>query len=491
MWRTVARTTGLVARGTVATGRGLTGAAQNAAAARGRAAAGRGLLPPGAPPPPPGVGDFYDFRGAAAPRHVAHLRGGPHRLGAVVDLRNGARTLLGLPDDVLGRHVGIIGPSGVGKTGMLLVPWALSCLAAGHSVVMIDVAGDLLEQVQAAAARYGGLPGRVAKWDLTDAARSISWNWTAELTTPEAVTAAAEALVGRERPNDPQPFFGQRDRRILEGLLDAAREALGTVTPHQLLSVVRDQAALQRLAAAAPRSGPRLAEAAHADPWEYPKVVSGVINALDVFEHPGLAAITGHDKFRLPVLFDEPSLLIIGAPLHSARVGVAASSLMCALLVRELYKGFGLQRRRVVAIFDEAARLKDRLDFEELSSVSRRAQTSIVIAAQFAEQFDDESQRHSILGNCSTYVQFSTVSEPSAAYFASRLGQRQQTVLGRSDQSASMFTPAGRQWTRTLDTVTVLGLREIQDQPWAPYSALVHCPLVTPLPIPVDLAAGL
>lgn len=491
MWRTLARTTGLAARGAVATGRGINGAAQNAVAARGRLAANRGLLPPGAPPPPPDVRDFYDYRGAATLQHVAALRGAPHRLGGAVDLRTGQRLPIGLPDVVHERHVGIVGPSGVGKTGMILVPWSLSLLATGHSVVMIDVAGDLLEQVQAAGARCGGVPGRIAKWDLTDPARSMAWNWIGELSTPEAVTAAVEALVGRERPHDPQPFFGQRDRRILEGLIHAGREALGAVTAQQLLATVRDQAALQRLAAAAPRSGQRMAEAVHADPWDYGKVVSGVINALDVFEHPGLAAITGHDRFKLPMLFDEPSLLIIGAPLHASRVGVAASSLMCALLIRGLYKGFGLHRRRIVMLVDEAPRLKDRLDFEELSSVSRRAGASVVIAAQFAEQFDDENGRHAILGNCSSYIQFSTVSEPSAAYFASRLGQRQQTTLGRSDQAATWRSPAGRQWTRALDTVPVLGMREIQDQPWAPYSALVHCPQVTALPIPVDLGVGL
>jgi type IV secretory pathway TraG/TraD family ATPase VirD4 len=491
MWRTLGQTSATVARAAAATSRGVTGAAQNLGLQRGRRAANRGLLPPGAPPPPPDVADFYDYRGVATPSDVAALQTGVHRLGEAVDLRTGRGTRIGLTREVLQRHAAIVGPSGVGKTGMLLVPWALSTLAQGDSVVMVDVAGDLLEQIQSAGAQLGGIPGRVAKWDLTDPGRSMSWNWLSEMGTPDAVTAAVEALVGRERVNDPQPYFGQRDRRILEGLIQSALDTTGSVTAQQLLAFARSQDALRGLASRAPRSGPRLSEATQADSWEYGKIMSGVVNALDVFEHPGLAAITSHDRFRLPMLFDEPSLLIIGAPLHAARVGVSASSLMSALLIRELYKGFGQQRRRVVTIFDEAARLKDRINFEEFSSVSRRAGVSIVLATQFAEQFDDENQRNAILGNCSTFIQFSTVSKPSAAFFASRLGSRRQTTVGRSDQISTWHTPGGRQWTHSLEDVPVLGDREIQDQPWADYSALVHCPQVTALPIPVDLAAGL
>ena len=191
------------------------------------------------------------------------------------------------------------------------------------------------------------------------------------------------------------------------------------------------------------------------------------------------------------MLFDEPSLLVIGAPLHASRVGVSASSLMSALLIRELYRGFGAGRRQVVTIFDEAARLRDRLDFEELSSASRRAGVSMVLATQFAEQFDDENQRNAILGNCSTFVQLRTVSGPSAAYSASRLGQRQGTTLGRQDQVPSFGQRGGRQWTQAIDTVPVLGQREIEDQPWGQWSALIHCPQVTPLPVLVDLSTGL
>lgn len=186
-------------------------------------------------------------------------------------------------------------------------------------------------------------------------------------------------------------------------------------------------------------------------------------------------------------LFDQPSVLVIGAPLHASQDGVAASSLMLALLFRELYRGFGVARRRVVVMADEAPRLADRINFEEVSSVARGAGVSLVVAAQFVEQFTDENQRNTIIGNCSTYVCMRTPSEVSADHFASRLGERRHTALGHSVQTSTWRTPGGRQWSQSIESAPVLGRREIMDQPWSDFPALVHSTQLSAAPFAVDL----
>ena len=485
------RTLGLASRGALgagnAAGRAFNGGLQQAAANRGRRAVRSGMLVPGDASPPPGSGDFYDYRGLMPPKALRGLAG-PYAMGGAVDLRSGQRHPVGLYDEILHRHAAVIGPSGSGKTTGVMAPWALAAVEHGHSVVMVDVTGDLVEKLLDAGGGRGSIGARIARWDLTDPDSSISWNWINELDSHEAVTAAAEALVGRERDNDPQPFFGQRDRRVLKGLLATAKEALAAPTPAQLLEAARSQELLRRLAEAAPQHGRRLDEATGADAWEYGRLMSGVVNALEVFEHPGLRQITSHDRLRLSHLFEQPSILVVGAPLHASRDGVAASSLMLALLFRELYKGFGMSRRRVVVLADEAPRLTDRIDFEEVSSVARGAGVSLVVAAQFVEQFADENQRNTILGNCSTYVAMRTASEVSAAYLASRLGERRHTALGHAFQAPTWRTPGGRQWSQSIESSPVLGRREIMDQPWADFPALVHSTQVGAAPFAVDLA---
>ena len=135
-------------------------------------------------------------------------------------------------------------------------------------------------------------------------------------------------------------------------------------------------------------------------------------------------------------------------------------------------------------MLDEAARLADRINYEELLSVSRRARVSVVLAMQNVTQFKDKDEREAILNNCSTYVSLPTPSRESASFFISRLGERRQSSLGISRDGRTMRS----HYTRSSDLVDVVPHREVMDPPWGDHTAVVHSTQVSAAPFLVDLA---
>lgn len=130
-----------------ATARATATAGQNLQLRRGGRAAGRGVLAPGDLPPPPGSADHLDYRGVAAGRELAALKDGDFSLGRLIEPRRGAVGQIGLSARILHRHAAVVGPSGSGKTKSILLPWAASALRGGASVVLVDVSGDLLDDL--------------------------------------------------------------------------------------------------------------------------------------------------------------------------------------------------------------------------------------------------------------------------------------------------------------------------------------------------------
>jgi type IV secretory pathway TraG/TraD family ATPase VirD4 len=342
---------------------GLT-AAQNRQLRKGSRAAARGVLAPGDPPPPPGSADHYDYRGVAVEKEVAHLREQPFSLGRVIDPRKGPRAAIGLPEQVLHRHAAVIGPTGSGKTKSVLLPWVGSALQGGGSVVLLDVSGDLLDDLALVRQAMGPFGARFAKWDFTDPANSMSWNWIDSLRDEDSITSVTEALIGREKPNDPQPFFHQRDRRTLRGLLEIVRATMPGATTADLLRLLHDQVALARARDRVPHSAGarRVADVLSLHPDDYGRAVAGVVNALEALDHPGVAAVTSRPQLDLDRLFDVPTLLVVSAPLHGTRTSEIAGGLILSQIIRTLYRRFGNnQGTHAFLVVDEAPRLAGRL----------------------------------------------------------------------------------------------------------------------------------
>jgi len=153
--------------------------------------------------------------------------------------------------------------------------------------VAADVKADLVAQIGAELIRTAAPWGRAAQLDHR-CPGSIGWAVIRELRNERRLAAAAQALLCRERPNDPQPFFWQRDVRLASGLLAWAHAAGRPVTATELLAAAHDQAALAYYVDAygMPRSRMLLHDAPTADPSDFPRVMCGVVNTLD----PGEAA---------------------------------------------------------------------------------------------------------------------------------------------------------------------------------------------------------
>ncbi len=464
------------------------GAAQTALR-RSAQAANSGVLGPGDPDPPPSAGlDFYDYRGVATEKELQGLRDARYSLGAYLDPCRGPGDEIGLPFEVLLRHAAVVGPTGSGKTKSIIIPWIAACLREGNTAIAIDVSGDLLDDLREYRAATGPLGASVGLWDYTNPSNSLSWNWISALTSDEATVAAVDAIHGRLRPNDTQPFFHQRDARILRGLIELGRDLLPGVTGRDLLDLIRDRPRLESVVAANSRhkGSQRLVDVVGRG-GEYLQVVSGVINDLEIWDNDGLQMVTSQDQLNLKAALMSPSLLVIGAPVYGGRISEAASGLMLSQIINLLYHRFGTADGAHVFLFiDEAARLESRIDFEELLSLARRARVSVVLATQDVGQFPDENQRLAIFGNCATYVSLPGRSQANAEYLASRLGQRYQSSMTLNTQPSDGWVKHIGHTTQ-IAPVPVLGEREIMDPPWGERCGIIHSQPASGKPFLVDL----
>jgi type IV secretory pathway TraG/TraD family ATPase VirD4 len=354
-------------------------------------------------------------------------------------------------------------------------------------VILVDVSGDLMRDLGVFRRWSGDFNARLGRWDYTDPRGSLSWNWVSAARDADAVVSMVEALVGRERPNDPQPFFQQRDRRTLRALIGMQNPG-PPLTAGDLLALLHDQPRLARQVTSSPasRGARQLTDVVCLPPDDYETAVAGVVNALEALDHPGVEAVTRGSDLDLDRLFDTPTLLIVGAPLAGSRTSEAVGALILSQIIRTLYKRFGRTAgTHVYLIVDEAPRLTSRINFEEILSVSRRARVSVCLAAQDVTQFGSEDERNAILANCATYVGLPTHSKPTATYLAGRLGDRVHTTLTLS--SSVGIHSRDRGTSHSLGSTPVLGVREIMSPPWGERVAVVHSPQVCPKPFVVDL----
>ena len=452
---------------------------------RARAQATGGVLAPGDGPAPPGY-DVLDYRGLA---EASNLRLGAQGLplGRLIDLRRGPGQPVALSVGELLRHACVIGPSGSGKTHSIVVPWTVALLHAGCSVVAIDVKGDLVTEIQHHLAELGRPSG--AKGYVWDYAGGVGhrWNFLQEIATDKGIDAAAVSLVGRAKPNDAQPFFYQRDFRWMKGLVRLVVERLGkTAEPRHLLQLLSDQDALDRWASSSSAAA-ELSDLCATHPGDFGKDVSGLLNALSLFREPAVVRATATSDFTLSQVAAEPSLLVAVAKLGDGRRAEQMSSLILSQFTQSVLDRFGTgQHRPVVFMVDEAPRLKDRIDLEQMLSVGRGANAGVCLAAQDVSQFGTEEEQSALLANCHTFVSMYGVSPASAGYFAKRLGNRlkeESTVTVNGTRK--LLEPAGRSRQTTL--APVLGPREIMFPPLGPRTALVHCSSVSMAPFMVDL----
>lgn len=225
---------------------------------------------------------------------------------------------------------------------------------------------------------------------------------------------------------------------------------------------------------------------------EHSKAVSGLLNALHLFNTPPIRHVTERSDFKLDEISHAPTLLIIGAALADGRASEVMSGMFINQLNNLVYRRLGGAQTISLPLYfilDEAARLKDRINYEEMLSVVRSAKVGVCLASQDVNQFGDARQQAAILSNCLSFIALRGCSADTAKYLSSRLGQRQEEqILANTNRGPfDLLSTHGK--SRHTTSIPVLGEREIMHPPGSPYGAVVHVTPVTKKPFLIDLTA--
>ncbi len=453
------------------------------------------ILAPGdrAPAPTSEHSDWFDYRGCATQRELSGLFGRGLRFGRFVRPGRTPDQEMYFPPSLLERNCAVFGPPGSGKTDGIVFPWIRDLLNCGASVVTVDVKGDLVGRLEPIARRLGA---RFWYWNSRDPARSQSWNWMYGIRDDRDVDAAVRSVLGAPKPNDPQPFFHDRDCRWLRALIKITREAAkGHPTPQDLCLAAGDQDHLLDLFRK--YEDVRLYQSEVNDLLrfsadEHSRAVSGLLNALHLFQSSEVRNVTERGDFVLSGIAYKPTLLVIGASLADAKTAEVLSSLILGQLFNIVFRRLHANAADdslipIYFVIDEAARLRTRIQYPEILSVARSAKVGFCIAAQDITQFGDEREAETVLANCSSIVLMRGASPHAARYLSGRLGQRTEKIRTASRQKGpfQIFSQHGA--TESVSTVPVLGEREIMHPPGDGYFAVAHVAPVSPKPFLIDL----
>jgi len=468
------------------------------------------VLGPNDPSPRPDrYPDYMDYRGVAEENEVQQLSQGVVSLGRYLHPNNRQGQELFLSADVLKRHCAVIGKTGVGKTEGIIVPWAIGLLKNGHSVVTVDVVGNLTDRLSNEAKRLGC---RVWYWDHSGSTPSDSWNWldAIELSNDRSIESAITSILGSRNPHDPNVFFYDRDVMWLRALIPIVKIVYSyNAKPRHLLRLITFQDELRNVFRQYPQVRKydiELAAFIQFSVDEHAKAAQGLFNALTVFNNSSVMQVTERSDFLLSDIDSRPTLLVIRHYLNDQRSS-RLNSLMLGQLFGHVYNRYAGKASKKIPlnfIIDEAPQLKQQIKYEEVLAVARNANVGICLAAQDVTQFGDERQTAEILSNCNTLITTKGVSPQVAEYLSKQMGKRreQQVRVNQQRTLADDFrdVDSGKSFFGVLfegmfssatgvDTVevAVLGDREIMHPPVGRYPAVVLASPVTSKPFMVDL----
>lgn len=462
------------------------GRAGNAAGADVRASlkARKGIVGPydGALPPEQEAA-VLDYRGLA-PLNTINVEPWTYTLGRLREPRGRwklTKEPIGITAEAIDQHAAIIGPTTTGKTSSLVVPWVYDALASGRSVLTVDVKGDLLDKIKEYTAVRGPLGVPMHEWNPASAA--LSWRWIDELTTEDRIEVAVEAILGKERENDPNPYHHRRDSRFLRALLTLAQNHSG-IAASDLLNVFADQYSLDLFLQREPhsRAVADLQELRSLYGDQYSSAASGVLNALSLLSNDAARRISERPGLKLEHLDREPSLLVAVSPAEGGESGKSLLALLLAIASQRWLGSDAHSRVPVMMMLDEAPRIQDRLRIPELLSLGASKRLAVVLAAQDVSQFSEE-ERQPMLVNCGTVVLLKGSGPVSTEFLSERLGERRAVSV--SNNSGMRFTDRTR--SAATDRVAVIGHNEVSNPPFDGRPAIVHARSVSNGPLLVDL----
>jgi TraM recognition site of TraD and TraG len=449
---------------------------------------------------PANASDFRDYSGIATPNDITPMTWS-FPLGRYVmpkgTRRNPAQWTgdaeIGIDDRTANRHTVVYTPTQGGKTSSIIAPWIWAGLQYGYVVVTLDMKGndDLIDHVHRHAASREPLPEHLglATFDYNKPSGSVSWNWMDDLIDDSAIEAAVEALVGKDRENDPNREFRARDMKWMRALFEFARDSRVTWTVGLLLSLLADHDRMVRVIdhEGSQRVRERLADLI--DPritvGEYHDKIQFLTTYLEVLNHEGFNRVTQRHGMSMDDLGQEPGLMVVSTPLADGKLSAAVGGLFLSQFLNRQLKRFNTSNRPVLFVLDEAPRLQNKLDLPGMLASAASSGMSVLLAVQEINDFDDK-QRDAILANCATHILMGGAAPKTTDYFGERLGTRQalrRTIGSTYNHRDGHSLQRGVQ----SETVPYLGRAELATPPGGLFPAIVQCYALSRKPILVDL----
>lgn len=312
------------------------------------------------------------------------------------------------------RHVHVLGPTGVGKSTLLL-NLAVSAMQAGRAVVVIEPKGDLIADLLAR------IPSErvpdVVLLDPTDA-EPVGLNPLASGgRSPELV---ADQLLGLWHAMY-SASWGPRTHEILAAaLLTLARTPGMTLAALPLL--LSDAGFRRRIV---PKASDPIGLApfwAAFESWSEPERLSATAPSMNklrpLLMRPELRAVIGQrrPRFELNQVFTERKVLL--CDLSRGRLGPEASALLGSLIVSQLWQAIlgrvavpAEWRHAVLVVVDEFQDyLRLPVDFADALAQARGLGASFALSHQYLHQLD-VGVRSAVLANAQSRIAFRLANE--------------------------------------------------------------------------------
>ena len=366
----------------------------------------------------------------------------------------------------------VVAPQNSGKTE-LIVRWALAANAAGHSVFVVDVKGEMHRRLQS-----DGLRGRVLLFttDPDPAAKSHQLNLLDGL---DCVTAHGRRRIGQlveamlplseAKDEEAREYWQLRaiwltamiNLLLLKDLFSGRHEAdLGALyrlasDEDELLKLLTIlKIGFDDLKSRAPQPALRFwltqllqvigqRNGGERDPrYSYPHLMIGITTILAPFSAAGVleARTRGRSDFRLEEInHDSPVTIILAAREQDGEEARTVLSMVIKRLEQILYDRRKLsQPRPVLLLLDETRRIRG-FQPAEYITFARDAKAGVVLVYQSLNQIHDPDRRTEILENVGTQIYLRSVTGETARQLIAMLPMRVRATFS----STQSDTPEG------------------------------------------------
>lgn len=344
--------------------------------------------------------------------------------------------LVTLPFDAkFNKHVMVLGATGAGKSRTFIIPNVIALAEAGHSMVITDPSGEILEHTYKYLLKKGYF---VKSLNLVDFRLSDPWNPLDSIEDEEDAQVFADIVIkNTETGRRGDPFWDRAELNLLKALVLYTKEFLPPEKQNMAkvydLLASKDPAMITKLFENLPDSkAAKMAYNLYSQVNEKVKsgVVMGLGTRLQLFQNKQVREMTLYSEIDLlsPKLKKTAYFCIIPDQ-HSAYSFM--SSLFFSFLFIKLVKLHDttedktIKNRHVYFLLDEFCNIGEIPDFTKKISTIRKRNLHCQIVIQSIPQIEDRypgGQWKEIIGNCDTFLCLGVNDPDTAEYVSTLLG---------------------------------------------------------------------